>query len=186
LRKLRRLFSLLIVVAFTAATLTLLLSAASAARPAAQVSPLLPTATLTSTVTPFSTAAVGLPTASPGTDAPPPGGPLPVETFPPLAPPTSVPLPTAAQPTPTVSGFLPAPTITNPDEIQSLPLAQPPVSGGGGRNEPFPTPTPRPPRNPALVAGVAVLNALWLICGSALLIGGIAYIILLARRKSDS
>jgi hypothetical protein len=171
----------LIIVAFVASVLTLLLSGASAARPAAQDSPLLPTATPTSTMTPLSTADVALPTTSVE-----PGAPLPVETFPPLAPPTSVPLPTAALPTPTVSGFLPAPTITNPDEVQSLPLAQPPVSGGGGLDEPFPTPTPRPPRNPVVVAGVAFLNALWLLCGSALLIGGIAYIIVLARRKSDS
>ncbi len=176
MRNFRRLFSLLLVVAFAAAALTLLLSGASAARPAAQDSPLLPTATPTATVTPFGTADVGLPTTSPEPGA----------TFPPLDAPTSVPLPTAALPTPTVSGFLPAPTITNPDEIQSLPLAQPPVSGGGGLNEPFPTPTPRPPRNPVVVAGVAFLNALWLLCGSALLIGGIAYIIVLARRKSDS
>jgi hypothetical protein len=180
-RKQTRSFSLLIVVALLAATLTLLLSGTSVAKPAFQDSPLLPTDTPTATITPLQTAAVAPPTRFPE-----PQQPLPVETFAPLEPPTSVPLPTAALPTPTVSGFLPAPTITNPEEVRSLPLAQPPVSGGGGFDEPFPTPTPQPPRNPALVAAVALLNGLWLICGAALVIGGIAVVVALVRRKSDS
>lgn len=182
-RKQTRSLSFLLVVALVATALTLWLSGVSAARPAAQDSPLLPTATLTATptatITPLLTTEIGAPT-----DFPEPGRPEPVETFAPLEPPTSVPLPTAALPTPTVSGFLPAPTITNPEEVQSLPLAQPAVSGGG--DEPFPTPTPRPARNPALVASVAILNVLWLICGGALVIGGVIYIVVLARRKSDS
>jgi hypothetical protein len=169
----------LLVVALVAMALSVLFSGATAAHPGAQDSPLLPTVTPTATITPLATADLAAPT-----NFPEPERPLPVETFPPLEAPTSVPLPTAALPTPTVSGFLPAPTITNPDEVQSLPLAQPPVSGMGG-DEPFPTATPKPPRNPALVAGVAILNVLWLICGSALVIGGIIVIIALARRKSD-
>ncbi len=174
-----RSFSLLIVVAIVAAALTLFFSGATAARPSAQDSPLLPTATPTATITPFAPPDIGAPTTFPE-----PERPLPVETFPPLDAPTSVPLPTAALPTPTVSGFLPAPTITNPEEVRSLPLAQPPVSGGA--DEGFPTPTPRPPRNPVVAASVAILNVLWLICGGALVIGGVIYIIVLARRNSDS
>lgn len=180
MRKQTHSLSFLLVVALVATALTLLLSGVSAARPASQDSPLLPTATPTGTITPGLTPELGEPTVFPE-----PERPEPVETFAPLEPPTSVPLPTAALPTPTVSGFLPAPTITNPEEIQSLPLAQPVVSGGGS-DEPFPTPTPRPARNPALVASVAILNVLWLICGGALVIGGVIYIVMLARRKSDS
>jgi hypothetical protein len=178
-RKSTRSLPLLIVVATLATTLVLLFSTASAARPAIQDSPLQPPLTATETVTPFALPDIGAPTLLPE-----PQRPLPFETFPPLEAPTSVPVPPVAGPTPTVSGFLPAPTITNPDEVRSLPLARPPIAGGG-IDEPFSTPTPRPPRNPALVASVAILNVLWLICGSALLLGGIAYIILLARRKSD-
>jgi hypothetical protein len=179
-RKPIRSLPLLIGVVLIATALVLVFSISSAARPAFQDSPLQPSPTATATIAPLLTPDVAAPTTLPE-----PQRPLPFETFPPLEPPTSVPVPPSLGPTPTASGFLPAPTITNPDEVRSLPLAQPPMSGGG-LAEPFPTPTPRPPRNPALVATVAILNVLWLICGGALLIGGAAYIILLARRKSDA
>jgi hypothetical protein len=178
-RKPTRSLPLLIVVAALATALVLLFTTTSAARPAFQDSPLQPSPTPTETIPPILTPDIAAPTTFPE-----PERPLPFETFPPLEPPTSVPIPPAAGPTPTVNGFLPAPTITNPEDVRSLPLAQPAVSGGG-IDSPFPTPTPRPPRNPALAASVAILNVLWLICGSALVIGGVVYIIVLARRNSD-
>jgi hypothetical protein len=170
---------LLMAVALIAALLTLLLTDATAARPSSQTSPVQPTLPPPPVISPLPTAEVAEPTSFPE-----PERPLPVETFPALEAPTSVPLPAPALPSPTVSGFLPAPTITNPDEVRSLPLAQPP-GARSGPEEPMPTPTPRPPRNPVLAASVAILNALWLICGAGLLIGGVVYIVVLARRNSD-
>ncbi len=105
-----------------------------------------------------------------------------------LAPPTSVPLPPAPAPTATagVPGFLPAPTIVNPNDIQSLPLAQPPVSGSDGDSEPLPTPTRPAGANSTVRAAVALLNYLWLLCGGMLLVGGAVAIILLWRRDRRS
>jgi hypothetical protein len=178
-RNQNRSLSLLLAVALLATALTLALSATGAPLQASQTSPLQPSSTVPATAATLPTADVAAPTGLPG-------NPPPVATFPPLDAPTSVPLPAAGAPSPTASGFLPAPTITNPDEVKSLPLARPAISGGGGDEDPLPTATPGRAANPALAASVAILNVLWLICGSALLIGGVVFIIVLARRQSDS
>ncbi len=128
----------------------------------------------------FQTSPVGTPTPFVPTVAPPGIEPLPTEPLPVLEPPTSVPLPPTVGPTPTIQGFLPAPTIVNPNDLQSLPLAQPPVSGGD-----LAEPTVAPPASTASSAArvvVALVNYLWLLCGSALLIGGVVAIVLIWRR----
>jgi hypothetical protein len=117
---------------------------------------------------------------------------LPVPSVPPsqlvvptLAPPTSVPLPATVGPTPTVLGFLPAPTIVNPNDLQSLPIAQPPVSAPAQGVEPTPTASRATGADPGLRATVRLLNYLWLLCGGALLIGGAVAILLLWRRSQQ-
>ncbi len=105
--------------------------------------------------------------------------------FPTLEPPTAVPLLPTVGPTATPKGFLPAPTIVNPNDLQSLPLAQPAVSGGGAPIEPTATPAAAP-RDPLLRATVALLNYVWLLCGGILLIGGATAIFLLWRRDQRS
>ena len=170
---------LLLVVALLATAVTIALSATGAPLQASQTSPLQPTPVPSETVGAPATADVAAPTVFPGLESP-------VPTFPALDAPTSVPLPTSIAPVATADGFLPAPTITNPDEIKTLPLARPPVTNSGDSDEPLPTPTPGRASNPALAASVAILNVLWLICGGAVLLGGAVFIIVLARRRSDS
>ncbi len=153
----------LLPVAVLALILTLLLSGGEGARAMFQDSPI-------STPTPL------VPTL------PPPGVDLPtVEPIITLEPPTAVPLPPTEGPTPTPRGFLPAPTIVNPDELRTLPLAQPPASGGGGA-EPAPAMATPSPTGTTARAAVALINYLWLLCGSVLLIGGAVAIILIWRR----
>ncbi|MGE5603239.1 MAG: hypothetical protein ACM30E_09325 [Nitrososphaerales archaeon] len=100
-----------------------------------------------------------------------------------LEPPTSVPLPPEAGATPTPRGFLPAPTIVNPNDLHSLPLARPPVSSAGSLGLPTSAPTRAPAGATTLRAAVELLNYLWLLCGSALLIGGAIAIFLIWRRS---
>ena len=162
--KLRRTLALLLV-AVVALALTLLLSSGDQARAMLQTSPL--------------DSPIGQPPATqlpdPGVEPPTPG----VAT---LAAPTSVPLPELVGPTPTARGFLPAPTIVNPNDLDSLPLARPPVSGAGESAEPTPAPAPAPRGNATVRAAVALINYLWLLCGGMLLVGGAVAIILLWRR----
>lgn len=108
-----------------------------------------------------------------------------IEEPPTLEPPTAVPLLPTIGPTATPKGFLPAPTIVNPDDLGSLQLAQPQVSGGGAAFEP--TPTPRTPAaNSGVRTFVALLNTLWLLCGGLLLIGGVAASLYIWRRSQRS
>ena len=164
----RRALAFLPVVAF-ALMLTLLYGSGNRARAAVQTSllqsPIEPVASLT------------LP--------PPDIGQPPPETFPTLEAPTEVPLPAAVGPTPTVVGFLAAPTIVNPNDLKSLPLAQPVISGSGSAPDPALRPTPQA-ANSSVRAAVALLNFAWLVCGGLLLIGGAVAIILLWRRGQQA
>ena len=101
-----------------------------------------------------------------------------------LAPPTSVPLPVQPIATATPKGFLPAPTIVNPNDLKSLPLAQPQVSGPGPNEDPARVPVPA--ANTGVRAVVALLNYLWMLCGALLLIGGAVAILLVWRRGERS
>lgn len=161
----------LVSIAAIALALTLLLSGGDLARAMIQASPV-QSPILQPTPIPSPTVI----------EAPAPSATAPAGLIPTMAPPTSVPLPEPAGPTPTVRGFLPAPTIVNPDEIKSMPLAQPQVSGGGEDDEPTPAPAPTPAGNAMARAAVTLLNYLWLLCGSLLLIGGAVAIYILWRR----
>jgi hypothetical protein len=112
-------------------------------------------------------------------------GPPPGDVFPTLEAPTSVPLPATAGPPPTAVGFLPAPTIVNPNDLESLPVARPPASGGGQEAEIAPVPTTQA-ANTTVRAAVELLNYLWLLCGGVLLAGGAVAIILLWRRGQQA
>jgi hypothetical protein len=170
----RRILALL-PVAVLALTLTLLFSGGESVRALFQVSTLAtPTPSVPTPSVP--TPALATPEVVEPT----------VEIIPSLEPPTSVPLPPAAGPTPTPSGFLPAPTIVNPNDVQSLPLAQPPTSSAGSSAVPTSIPTRAPAGNPTLRAAVELLNYLWLFCGGALLIGGAVAIFLLWRRSQHT
>jgi hypothetical protein len=168
--KLRRALAL-VLIAVVALALTLLLSRGDLARAMIQASPV---QSPIERPTPIPTPTVF--------ETPPRGPATPAGLIPTMAPPTSVPMPAPAGPTPTVRGFLPAPTIVNPDEIKSLPLAQPHVSGAGEDDEPTPAPAPTPAGNTMARAAVTLLNYLWLLCGSLLLIGGAGAIYYLWRR----
>jgi len=158
-------------------TLALLFWGGGGARAMFQVSP------LSTPISPLSTPTPPLPaTPAPGGVASPT-----VEAVPSLEPPTSVPLPSTVGPTATVEGFLPAPTIVDPNDLKSLPLAQPPVSGSGGEpDEPAPaTPTPVPSRS-VVQTVVAVINSLWLLCAALLVVGGAVAIYLIWRRGQQT
>lgn len=152
--------ALLSVVVLTLA-LMLLLSGGAGARAMLQVSPIISPTLPVPTFTPADV--------------------FPTEPVPTLEPPTSVPLPSTPSASATPRGFLPAPTIINPNELDSLPLAQPAVSGGGPLTEPAELPT-AVPADSTVQAAVELLNYLWLLCGGALLIGGAVAIILIWRR----
>jgi hypothetical protein len=154
----RRILALLPVAAL-ALILTLLFGGGDNARAMLQVSTL-------STPTPF--------VSPPELPTPEPGQPT-IEAVPSLEPPTPVPLPAEVGSTPTPRGFLPAPTIVNPNDVKSLPLAQPPVSGAGSSTQPTSVPTRTPDET------VELLNYFWLICGGVIVIGGLVVMFLLWR-----
>jgi hypothetical protein len=169
----RRFLGLLPVAVLTL-ILTLLLSRGEGVRAMLQASPISTPTPFVPTVPPpgaIEQPTVGEPTVGEPT----------LEPFMTLEPPTSVPLPATVGPTPTVRGFLPAPTIVNPNDLHSLPLAQPQVSGGGAASEPTLVPAPAAGTSTARAA-VALINYLWLLCGGVLLIGGAVAILLVWRR----